>query len=86
MAELKGLLDKNRELTMDIENALRDQAVLNGDDRLLVEELNRLKMELDKYQSRFKGEYPGTLEDEANRLKAKLTDLAVQRVSLLYYW
>jgi len=79
MAELKGLLDKNRELTMDIENALRDQAVLNGDDRLLVEELNRLKMELDKYQSRFKGEYPGTLEDEANRLKAKLTDLAVQR-------
>ena len=84
MTELRNLLEKNRELTTAIEEALRDQAKLTGDDGILVEHLNRLKVELDNYQSRFNqgnGDYPGKLQDEANRLKAKLTDIAVQRVS-----
>ena len=70
---------------MEIEKALRDQTKLSGDDGVLIEHLNRLKVELDNYQSRLQGhgDYPGKLRDEANRLKAKLTDIAMERVGFI---
>ena len=82
MAELKYLLDKNKELTIEFEQALKDQARMNGDDGILVEHLNRLKVELERYQSRLQGQgdWPRKLQDEANRMKTKLTDIAIQRV------
>lgn len=83
MSELKVLLDKNKELASELEEALNNHAKLNGDDGVLLESLNILKVQLDKYNCRLQGEgdWPRKLQDEANRLKEKLTDIAAQRVS-----
>ena len=52
---------------------------MSADDQALVEQLNRLKAELEKYQ------VPSKLRDEANRLKNKLTDIAVRRVRIFVF-
>ena len=79
------MLAKNKELTSRLEATLKEQARFNGDDGVLVEHLNRLKLELDQYQSRShgQGDWPRKLRDEADRLKTKLTNIAIQRVSLI---
>lgn len=83
MLELKFLLDKNKELTRELEEALKDTAKLDGDDEVFVEHLNCLKVELDLYNYRLQGQgdWPRKLRDEAQRLKTKLTDIAAHRVS-----
>lgn len=80
------MLAKNKELTSKLEATLKEQARFNGDDGVLVEHLNRLKIELDQYQSRShrQGDWPRKLRDEADRLKTKLTNIAIQRVSFFY--
>ncbi|XP_065063601.1 TNFAIP3-interacting protein 1-like [Rhopilema esculentum] len=71
--ELCSLLQRNKDLAMQLEATLQEQEGISGDDQALVEQLNRLKAELEKYQ------VPSKLRDEANRLKNKLTDIAVRR-------
>ena len=76
---------KNAELAFKLEAALKEQSNSNGNDKALAEHLNHLKSDLEEYKSssHSKGDWLSQLYEEADRLKTKLTNTAIDRVNFL---